>query len=86
MCMKERVLCVCVCVRACVCACVCADRNEKTDVQTTFINPQEMRLPRTSRQHRNMPHTAQGIWRQQTTNPFMDMYSDRSFTVFVTLA
>jgi hypothetical protein len=59
MCVKESVVfvlcvrvcvyvcvCVCVCARACMCACV--DRNEKTDVEPTFTNPQEMRLPRTS--------------------------------------
>ena len=67
MCVKEIVLCLC-CVSACacvrVCVCVCPDCNEKADVQTTFTNPQEMRLPRTSLKHHNMPHATQGIWRQ----------------------
>jgi len=58
-------LCVCVCVCARVCVCVCPDCNEKTDVQTTFKNPQQMRLPRTPCKHHNMPNATQGIWRQR---------------------
>ena len=61
-CMRAFV-CVCVCARACVC--VCPDCNEKTDVQTTFTNPQQMRLPRTPCKHHNMPNATQGIWRQR---------------------